>query len=337
MSKVVTMGEIMLRLSPPLYHKIEQTNDFTATYGGGEANVAVALAHLGHTTSFISKLPANQLGDGAIKHLRGHGVDTTGIVRDGQDIGIYFLENGFGTRASQVIYNRRHSAITELDVSEFDFDAIFDGADWFHLSGITLALSEDVRKVAFAAAKKAKEKNAIVSFDFNYRKKLWTIEEAKGVMKEIMPYVDICFCSYFDANTLLEIKPKKESEDITENAVDVFTQMIQKYDLKYVFGTRRELFSANENSLSAYVFTKDHIYSTDSIRFNIFDRVGGGDAFVSGVIHKLLLDCDNYKEATEFGLACSILKHTIPGDASILKEDAIINFMSNLGRGEIVR
>lgn len=337
MSKVATMGEIMLRLSPLLYHKIEQTNEFTATYGGGEANVAVSLAHLGHNTLFISKLPNNQLGDGAVKHLRGYGVNTEYIVRDGEDIGIYFLENGFGTRASQVIYNRRHSTITSINEAEFDFDKIFKGVDWFHLSGITLALSENVRRVAIEATKVAKKHNVTVSFDFNYRSKLWSIDKSRKVYKEIVSLVDICFGSYFDANVILQIEPSKSNLDKKMQRDDVFKQMLDKYDLKYIFGTNRELYSANENSLSAYAFSTKEIFNTQSMRFNIFDRVGGGDAFVSGVIHKLLENCNDYRKATEFGLACSILKHTIPGDASLLKEEDIINFMKNLGKGEICR
>ncbi|WP_165868624.1 sugar kinase [Natranaerovirga hydrolytica] len=337
MSNVVTMGEIMLRLSPPLHHKIEQTNDFSATYGGGEANVAVALSYLGHKTTFISKLPDNQLGDGAIKHLRGYGVNTEFIVRDGEDIGIYFLENGFGTRPSQVIYNRRHSAITKIKKEEFDFDKIFSQAKWFHLSGITLALGEEIKEVALYAAQKAKEHNVKVSFDFNYRAKLWTKDEAKKAMQKVLPLVDICFASYFDANTLLEIEPSKSYENDEEKQNDVFYQMIKKYNLSYVFGTKRELFSANENSLSSYVYTKDSKYTTEAKRFNIFDRVGGGDAFVSGAIHKLLGNCKDFQKANEFGLACSILKHTIPGDASILKEKDILGFMDNLGASAINR
>ncbi|TCT13828.1 2-dehydro-3-deoxygluconokinase [Natranaerovirga pectinivora] len=336
MSSVVTMGEIMLRLSPPLYHKIEQTNNYSSTYGGGEANVAIALSHLGRNTCFISKLPANQLGDGAIVHLRGYGVNTENIARAGENIGIYFLENGFGTRASQVIYNRKHSAITDIDESEFDFDKIFKDVEWFHISGITLALGENVRRVALIAMKKAKEHNVKVSFDFNYRSKLWSIEEAKEAMQEIMPMVDVCFGSYFDANVLLEIEPSKEYDNDEDKRMDVFNQLIDKYGVKYVFGTKRELFSANENSLWSYAYTKDAVYRTESTRFNIFDRVGGGDAFVSGVIHKLLDDYEDFKFANEFGLACSILKHTIPGDASILREKEITKFMSNLG-SEIVR
>lgn len=205
MEKILTFGEIMLRLSTPDYSTINQTHSFMVNYGGGEANVAVALSHMGHQTYFISKLPPNQLGDGAITHLLSHGVNTKYVVRGSSTIGIYFLETGFGGRPSKVIYNRKHSAITRIQEDEFNWEEIFSDATWFHLSGITLALGERVRKVALRACKEAKKYGVHVSFDFNYRSKLWTVEEARPVYKQFMNYVDIVFASFYDANTILEI------------------------------------------------------------------------------------------------------------------------------------
>lgn len=205
MEKILTFGEIMLRLSTPDYSTINQTHSFMVNYGGGEANVAVALSHMGHQTYFISKLPPNQLGDGAITHLLSHGVNTQYVVRGSSTIGIYFLETGFGGRPSKVIYNRKHSAITRIQQEEFNWEEIFSDATWFHLSGITLALGERVRKVALRACKEAKKYGVPVSFDFNYRSKLWTVEEARPVYKQFMNYVDIVFASFYDANTILEI------------------------------------------------------------------------------------------------------------------------------------
>lgn len=343
MEKIITFGEIMLRLSTPDYNTINQTRSFLVNYGGGEANVAVALAHMGHKTYFMSKLPPNQLGDGAISHLKSNGVNTDYVVRGSTTLGIYFLETGFGGRPSKVIYNRKHSAITRIEESEFDWSSIFAGATWFHLSGITLALGERVRTVAMRAVREAKAHNVKVSFDFNYRAKLWTIEEAKPAFKEIMEYVDVAFASFYDANTILEIPLDKEwkNSTLSEKRRNVFPKMIKKYNLNYIFGTDRVVFSATENSLAGYYFKlKDDELSwhlTPPISFNIYDRIGGGDAFASGVIHGLLKDFDNPVYAVSYGLNTSVLKHTISGDASIFNCEDIEAFMAANGSAEVVR
>ena len=342
--KIITFGEIMLRLSTPDYATINQTHSFIVNYGGGEANVAVSLAHMGHNTYFMSKLPPNQLGDGAVTHLQANGVNTKYIVRGSTTIGIYFLETGFGGRPSKVIYNRKHSAITRIQEDEFDWDEIFTDATWFHLSGITLALGERVRSVALRAVKEAKKHNVPVSFDFNYRAKLWTVEEARPVYKEFMNYVDIVFASFYDANTILEI-PLDEGFDMNETLGakrrNVFPKMIRKYNLKYIFGTDRVVYTATDNSLAGYYFSLkgDELtwHLTDPIRFNIFDRIGGGDAFASGVIHGLLKNFDDPDYAVRYGLATSVLKHTIYGDASTFTIEDIEQFMAANGSAEVVR
>jgi 2-dehydro-3-deoxygluconokinase len=341
--KIITFGEIMLRLSTPDYSTINQTQSFLVNYGGGEANVAVALSHMGHKTYFMSKLPPNQLGDGALSHLKMHGVNTDYVVRGSTTIGIYFLETGFGGRPSKVIYNRKHSAITRIQEDEFDWDEIFKDATWFHLSGITLALGERVRKVAFRAVKEAKKYNVPVSFDFNYRSKLWTVEEAKPVYKKIMEYVNIVFASFYDANTILEIPldPEFEGKTLSEKRINVFPKMIKKYNLHYIFGTDRVVYTATDNSLAGYYFwLKDNELSwelTEPIRFNIFDRIGGGDAFASGVIHGLLLNYHDPAYAVRYGLNTSVLKHTIYGDASTMSCEDIETFMAANGTAEVVR
>ena len=341
--KILTFGEIMLRLSTPDYSTINQTQSFLVNYGGGEANVAVALAHMGHKTYFMSKLPPNQLGDGAITHLRSHGVNTDYVVRGSTTIGIYFLETGFGGRPSKVIYNRKHSAITRISEDEFDWDEIFGDATWFHLSGITLALGERVRKVALRAVKEAKKHKVPVSFDFNYRSKLWTVEEARPVYKEFMNYVNIVFASFYDANTILEIPLDAGFEDksLSEKRRNVFPKMIKKYNLQYIFGTDRVVYTATDNSLAGYYFKLiDNELSwelTEPIRFNIYDRIGGGDAFASGVIHGLLKDYNNPAYAVRYGLNTSVLKHTIYGDASTMSCEDIETFMAANGSAEVVR
>lgn len=343
MEKIITFGEIMLRLSTPDYNTIDQTHSYIANYGGGEANVAVSLAHMGHKTYFMSKLPPNQLGDGAVSHLRANGVNTDYIVRGSTTLGIYFLETGFGGRPSKVIYNRKHSAITRIQADEFDFKEIFEGATWFHVSGITLALGERVYSFALEAAKQAHKYGVKVSFDFNYRSKLWTIEEAIPCYKEFMKYVDICFASFFDCNTILQIPLDEglENATLSEKRRNVFPKMIEKYKLSYIFGTDRVVYSATENSLAGYYFKyidgKLSCELTAPIRFNIYDRIGGGDAFASGVIHGLLKNFDDPKYAVLYGLNTSVLKHTIYGDACLLSCEDIENFMKASGSAEVVR
>ena len=343
MEKIVTFGEIMLRLSTPDYNTINQAHTFMVNYGGGEANVAVALSHMGHKTYFMSKLPPNQLGDGAISHLRSNGVDTSYVVRASTTIGIYFLETGFGGRPSKVIYNRKHSAITRVQEDEFNWEEIFKDATWFHLSGITLALGERVRKVAYRACKEAKKYNVPISFDFNYRSKLWTIDEAKPVYKKFMPFLDIVFASFFDANTILELPLDEDFAGTTlaEKRYNVFPKMMEKYNIKYIFGTDRVVYSATENSLAGYYYTlkdgKTECELTSPIRFNIYDRIGGGDAFASGVIHGLIKDYENPVYAVRYGLNTSVLKHTIYGDASLMSCEDIETFMAANGTAEVVR
>ena len=341
--KIITFGEIMMRLSTPDYSTIDQTHSFLANYGGGEANVAVALEHMGHRTFFMSKLPPNQLGDGAITHLHSHNVDTRYVVRGSTTIGIYFLETGFGGRPSKVIYNRKHSAITRINENEFNFEEIFKDATWFHLSGITLALGDRVRKVALKAAKEAHKYGVPVSFDFNYRSKLWTVEEARPVYKEIMKYVDIVFASFYDANTILEIPLDDDFSGTTlaEKRLNVFPKAMKKYNLTYIFGTDRVVYTATDNSLAGYYYTmkngKLECELTDPIRFNIYDRIGGGDAFASGVIHGLLKNYNNPAYAVRYGLSTSVLKHTIYGDASTFSCEDIETFMAANGSAEVVR
>ena len=337
--KIITFGEIMLRLSTPDNYTINQTNSYIANYGGGEANVAVALAHMGHKTYFMTKLPPNQLGDGAIAHLKSHGVNTDYIVRGSTTMGIYFLETGFGGRPSKVIYNRKHSAITRISLNEFDLSKVFEGATWFHVSGITLALNERVKKFAIECAKYCHEHRIKVSFDFNYRSKLWTIEEALPAYREIIKYVDIAFGSFFDVNTIIGIPLDEglENASLHEKRLNVIPKLLKKYGIKYMFGTDRVVHSATENSLSGYVYTEKGAIKTDSVRFMIYDRIGGGDAFASGVIHGLLKNYDDPDYAVKFGLYTDVLKHTIYGDACVLSVEEIEDFMNANGTAEVQR
>lgn len=336
--KIVAFGEIMLRLTPPDYTTISQARNFIANYGGGEANVLVSLSHLGHKTEFLTKLPDNQLGDSAIKHLKAHGVETENVVRGSSNIGMYFVETGFGGRPSKVLYNRKHSAITRIEESEIDFDAVFQDATWFHLSGITLALGDRVRKVAMKCLKYAEKYGVTVSFDFNYRSKLWTIDEARPHFKKVIPYVNVLFANHFDLNTILEIPLDDENVDIKTKKIELSKKLISNSKVEYVFGTDRVVHTAAENSLSSYCVCKNGEYkSEEPIRFAIYDRIGGGDAFASGVIHGLIKNFANPEYALKFGLANSILEHTIYGDVSTLSESEVQEFIDSAGNAAIQR
>lgn len=325
------MGEIMLRLTPPDYAKIEQATSYLANYGGGEANVAVSLSHLGHPCLFISKLPPNELGDGAVSHLKSHGINTDHIVRGSSTMGFYFLENGFGGRPGKVIYNRKHSAATRMQASDYDFDEIFSSACWFHLSGITLALSDKTRKTALAALDAAKRHNVKVSFDFNYRSKLWTLEEARKFYPLVMGYVDVIFASPFDFRKIMQFNPEVKDDELLKEAVD-------KYHLDYIFGKTRTIVSATENRMKAYVFSKaGNDFITPEYSFQIFDRIGAGDAFASGVIHGLIKNYKNPVMAAKFGIGNCILKQTIFGDVSTFSEADILQYLSNQGAVEVRR
>lgn len=244
MKKVVTLGEIMLRLSTPRYERFVQSNSFDVVYGGGEANVAVSLANYGLDTYFVSKLPENDIGQAAINNLRRFGVNTDYIVRGGDRIGIYYLESGASMRPSKIIYDRAHSSISEADVSDFDFDEIFKDAEWFHFSGITPALSEKATVLTEETLKTAKKHNVTVSVDLNYRKNLWTPEKAQKVMTNLMKYVDVCIGNEEDAELTLGFKPGKT--DVTTGELelagykDIFKQMKEKFGFKYVVSSLRE-------------------------------------------------------------------------------------------------
>ena len=337
-NKIIAFGEIMLRLTPPDYTTIAQARNFIANYGGGEANVLVSLSHLGHKTEFLTKLPDNQLGDSAVKHLLGHGVETENIVRGSSNIGMYFVETGFGGRPSKVLYNRKHSAITRIGEDEIDYDKVFENAKWFHLSGITLALGENVRRVAFKCLEACEKYGVTVSFDFNYRSKLWTVEEAKPHFKKVIPYVDVLFANYFDMNTILEIPLDNKDADVKTKNIELSKKLMAGSKVKYVFGTEREVHNATDNSLKSFCICGNGDYKSNGpIRFSIYDRIGGGDAFASGVIHGLVKDFENPEYALEFGLATSILEHTVYGDVSTFSEKDVQAYIDSNGNAAIQR
>src|SRR5678815_2670049 len=264
--KVVTLGEIMLRLSTPDFKRFVQADTFDVTYGGGEANVAAALCNYGLNGTFVTKVPNNPMGQSAINHLRRYGVDTQFIARGGERLGIYFLETGASMRASQVVYDRAGASIADVDASEFDFDKILDGADWFHTTGITPALSDRAAALTEAALKAAKAKGITTSIDLNFRKKLWSKEKAREVMTRLCKNVDVCIGNEEDADTTLGFKAK--DTDVTKGELnlegfkDVFKQMKAKFGFKFIASSLRESHSASDNGWSALVYDGNEFYHT---------------------------------------------------------------------------
>ncbi len=343
MAKVVTMGEIMLRLSTPGNEKFIQADEFDVCYGGGEANVAVSLANYGHDASFVTKVPENPIGECAIAALRKHNVCTKHIAKGGERLGIYFLETGAAMRASNVVYDRAHSSISTATAEDFDFDAIFADTDWFHFTGITPAVSDAAAELTEKALQVAKKHGVKVSVDLNFRKKLWTSEKAQKVMTNLMQYVDICIGNEEDAEKVLGFKPG--NTDVTSGELelagykDIFEQMVEKFNFEYVISSLRVSHSASDNGWSACIYSKDtkEFYHSKEYRVcPIVDRVGGGDSFAGGTICGFL-DGKNFKDALEFGVAASALKHTIPGDFNLVSRSDVENLVGGDGSGRVQR
>jgi len=338
--KVVTMGEIMMRLSPPNNLRFVQTDSFDVIFGGGEANVAVSLANFGLDVYYVTKLPKHAIGQAAVNSLRKYGVKTDYIVRGGDRIGIYFAENGASVRASQVIYDRAHSAIAEADPADFDFDAIFEGAAWFHWTGITPAISDKAIELTKAACQAAKRHGVTVSVDLNYRKKLWSPEKARRVMTDLMQYVDVCIGNEEDAEITLGFKPGKS--DVTKGELDlegykdIFKQMHERFGFQYVASTLRESYSASDNGWSALIYDGKDFYHSRKYNLHIVDRVGGGDSFAAGLIYGLLTG-KSMADALEFGVAASALKHTIPGDFNLVTVQEVENLAGGDASGRVQR
>ncbi len=339
MSKVVTLGEIMLRLSPSDKNRFVQADSFDVVYGGGEANVAVSLANYGHNAYFVSKLPKHEIGQSAVNSLRKFGVNTEFIVRGGERVGIYYLEHGASMRPSKVIYDRADSAIALAKADEFDWDAIFKDAKWFHFSGITPAISKQGAEITKQACIAAKKHGVTVSVDLNYRKKLWTPEQAQAVMKDLMQYVDVCIGNEEDAELTLGFKP---GGDVTKGELDhkgyerIFEQMQKEFGFKYVVTTLRESHSASDNGWSALIYDGNEFYYSKKYEIRIVDRVGGGDSFSAGLIHGLLTK-PTQGEALEFAVAASALKHTIFGDYNLVDEKEVETLAKGDGSGRVQR
>ena len=340
MAKIVTMGELMLRLSTPGNSRFVQSDSFYVNYGGGEANVAVSLQNYGNEAFFVSKIPANELGQAAINSLRRFGVNTSFVARGGSRLGIYYLETGSSLRPSKVIYDRAHSSISEATPEDFDFDSIFRDADWFHWSGITPALSKNMSECVRLACIAAKKADVTISCDLNYRHKLWSAKEAQEVMCPLMEFVDVCIGNEEDAEKCLGFRPEADIEHGKTDAdgyKSIFQGMVKKFGFKYVVGTLRESFSASHNGWKALIYDGKEFYESRRYEINpIVDRVGGGDSFSAGIIHGLA----NGKPmdwTLEFAVAASALKHTIPGDVNMVSLQEVESLMNGNGNGRVER
>lgn len=340
MSKVITFGEIMLRLAPEGYYRFIQTESFGATYGGGEANVAVSLANFGFDAKFVTKLPKHDIGQAAINSLRKYGVDTSYITRGGDRVGIYFLEKGASQRPSKVVYDRAGSAIATASKSDFNWDEIFEGADWFHFTGITPALGDDVAAICLDACKAAKAKGIPVSCDLNYRKNLWSREKAGQVMAGLMKYVDVCIANEEDASDVFGIKA--DGTDVSTGKVnhegykDVAKKLADKFGFKKVAITLRGSISANDNNWAAMLYDGSNYYFSKDYAVHIVDRVGGGDSFGAGLIYASVSGFE--PQATiEFAVAASCLKHSIEGDFNQVSVDEVSKLAGGDGSGRVQR
>lgn len=316
--KVVTFGELMMRLTPPGYQRLIQTKSLEITFGGAEANVAVSLACMGDQAAFVSKLPADDLSQAALNSLRQWGVETDYILRGGSRMGVYYLERGASQRPSKVVYDRAGSAIAQAKAEEFDWDRIFADADWFHLTGITPALSAELADACEAACMTAKKKGLTVSFDPNYRAKLWTVAQAAEAMKRYLPYVDVLITNENQAADLSGVHvPACEisGDDVTDQGyLALAKQLKERYpNLGYIALTERRTFSAEDNSFCAKLFDGEKLYSSAKYRIDIVDRVGGGDAFAAGLIFALRRG-QSTQDAVRFAAAASCLKHSVEGD-----------------------
>lgn len=321
--KVVTFGELMIRFSPDLYLRWTQSDRFNALYTGAEANVAVSLANFGLESRYVTKLPEHEIGQAAVNSLRKFGVDTDLVVRGGERIGLFYLEKGASQRSGKVIYDRKYSSIATAKQSDFDWENIFNGADWFHLTGITPALSDELAEICLTALKTAKQKGLTVSMDLNYRSKLWSLEKARKTLEKMLPYVDYCKDLFW-------------YEDGETDREKIVARMMKDFDLKGLFVTFRQTKSANDHEWSGAFYTDGKEYLSKKYSMHVVDRVGGGDSFSAGFIYALKSGFSPQK-TIEFAVAASCLKHSIEGDCNLVGVDEVLTLMDGDGTGRVQR
>ncbi len=338
--RIVCFGEIMLRLAPEGYYRFFQNDTMQATFGGGEANVAVSLANYGMDASYVTKLPSHAIGQAAVNSLRALGVDTKDVVRGGERVGIYYLEKGASQRGSVCIYDRAYSAIQLAKREDFDWDKIFDGADWFHFTGITPAIGGELVDICLDACKAAKAKGVKISCDLNYRGKLWTRDEARKAMTELCKYVDVCISNEEDAKDVFGIEA--ENTDIYGGKLDkegyksVAKQLMDTFGFEKVAITLRSSISASDNDWAGMLYDGENYCFSKEYHLHIVDRVGGGDSFGGGLIYALLSGKDT-QSAIEFAVAASALKHSIEGDYNRVSVSEVEKLAGGDGSGRVQR
>lgn len=340
MSRIVTFGEIMMRLSPKGYLRFVQAGCFEVTYGGGEANVAVSLANYGQDAAFVTKVPAHEIGQAAINELRRYGVDTHLIPRGGSRLGIYFAEKGASQRPSKVIYDRIGSSISQAVAADFDWETIFDGADWFHFTGITPALGGELPQICLKACRTAKKLGMMVSCDLNYRKKLWSQEKAGQIMAELMPYVDVCISNEEDAKDVFgivaadtDLNTGKLSQ---EGYISVARQLMERFHFKKVAITLRGSISASDNTWAGMLYSGEEAAFSQTYPIHIVDRIGGGDSFGGGLIYGLLSGWEDQK-VIDFAVAASCLKHSVEGDFNMMSVKEVQSLAAGNTSGRVQR
>ena len=341
MAQVVTFGEIMLRLNPPGFQRFLQADRFEVSYAGAEASVAVSLAKYGVSSAFVTCLPPNEIGQAAVDYLRRFGVDTSQILRKGDRIGVFFVETGANQRPSKVIYDRAHSAVSEVKPGTIPWNDVFSGAKWFHFSGITPAISQSAAEVCLEAAKCARDRGVTVSCDLNFRRKLWPQEKARSVMGELLKNVDVLFTNEEEAETVFGIKARDSNVRggaLSERGYeDVAIQLQQRFGLRAVSISLRESLSATQNNWSGMLYDGKRFYTSRRYHMDfIVDRIGGGDAYSSGIIYGMLTGQDP-QESVEFAAAASCLKHTIHGDFNLVTFDEVLALMGGDASGRIQR
>ena len=340
MNKVITFGELMLRLAPENYLRFVQSEKYEATFGGAEANVAVSLANYGVPVSFVSKLPTHEIGQAAVNSLRKFGVDTSKVVRGGERVGIYYCEKGASQRPSKVIYDRAYSSISMAKAEDFDWESILDGVQWFHFTGITPALGDNVAEICLQALKVAKAKGITVSCDLNFRKKLWSKQKAGEVMGKLCEYIDYCIANEEDAKDVFGIEA--DNTDIYggklnhDGYVSVAKKLTERFNFKGVAITLRESKSANDNDWSGMLYTDGKAHFSKKYSMHIVDRVGGGDSFGGGLIYSLVNGFEP-QQCIEFAVAASCLKHSIEGDYNMVSVSEVLNLAGGDASGRVQR
>ncbi|SDW09423.1 2-dehydro-3-deoxygluconokinase [Marinococcus luteus] len=328
MARILTMGEIMMRLTPPSHQRLVQTNDFHAYFGGAEANVAMNMSQFGHDASFLTALPANAMGEAAKRRLRAAGVETNAIMNQGRRLGLYYFEEGYSVKPAEVIYDRADSSVWELMDAVLDWDQLLAGVEVFHVSGITPALGPEMHSLTMTALKEAASRGVHVSFDCNYRAKLWSPVEAKASFEEILPYVDVCFIGHKDFVYLLGVDGDEAFSP--EQLERFYEQAARVYQISAMASTHRTAASASSNTLTGYYYDGSRLHASSTVSFDLLERVGGGDSFASGILHGMQQDWDP-QAIVDFATGSSVLKQMVYGDSNQFDEAYVLQFVENQG------